>query len=96
MEKTRKVQKRISIRKGKKRDITSHYGTVSSWDVSVFVLPEKRGGQAARQTLLSLELKGELVTSFRNITNFEIIVFPDKDPSLGNAEIPSIGSIIST
>lgn len=96
MEKTRAGQKRISIRKVKKREFALHYGTVSSWDASLFVLAEKRGGQTTRQTLLSLELKGELSAPVKNITGFQLTVFPDKTSSLGNAETPSVGSIIAT
>lgn len=96
MEKILAVQKRRSLRKAKKRDITSRYGTVTSWDTSVFIYVDKRGGQTERRTLISLGLKGDLLKPVRNITGFELNAFPDKEPKLGNAEIPSVGSIIAT
>lgn len=48
MEKTKTVHKRLSIRKVKKREISHHNGTVSSWDASLFVYIDKRGGRVYR------------------------------------------------
>ena len=96
MEKTKTVHKRLSIRKVKKREISHHNGTVSSWDASLFVYIDKRGGETTRQTLLSLQLKGEFLAPVKNITGFQLTAFPYKTPSVGNAEMPSVGSIIAT
>ena len=95
MERTQSTQRAVRHKKRKKRDILSRFGTVTSWDLSVFVYSEKRSATAERQALISLVLKGTLVEPVRNTTAFGLTVFPCADPELGNAEIPSVGSIIA-
>lgn len=96
MEKTRTVPKHLSIRNVKQREVSLHNVTVSSWDASLFVYVEKLSGKTTRQTLQSLQLKGKLLAPIKNNTGFQLTAFQDKTPSVGNAEIPCVGSIIAT
>lgn len=81
------------VRKRPKRDLLSRIGVVSDWGGHLFVYADRRRGeQEARQTLLSLELRGVFKEAVKGVTDFELGVVPsDKELGVGNAEIACVG-----
>jgi hypothetical protein len=81
--------------RAKQRETVSQWGLIREWEASIFVLAEARHGVRKRESMRCFRFLGNLTKPIKGISEFLLTVFAEADPSIGRAEIPSIGSIIS-
>lgn len=74
-----------------KRAMVSRAGSVTDWGGYVFVYGDRRNGESVRQSLLSLDIRGQFTSPVRGVSAFALRVTPESEPGLGNAEIPCVG-----
>lgn len=67
-----------------------------AWDAYVYVRADRRDGACDRDSLLSLNIKGNFTAAIRNVAAFILRIYPEADPQPGNAAIPFIGIWTST
>jgi hypothetical protein len=74
-----------------RREILSRSGSVTSWGGDVFVVGDVRRGVRLRHSHVSLDIRGEFITSVQGISAFSLRLAPEDAPGLGMAEIPCVG-----
>ncbi|VVE46512.1 hypothetical protein PCE31106_04418 [Pandoraea cepalis] len=89
------------MNKQRKRQSTttllSRDGVITSWRASLFVYAERRrGGPRERKGRAWLVVEGELTEPVAGVSGYSIHMFPGNEPSVGQSEIPSVGSFIRT
>lgn len=78
-----------------RRAVISRSGLVDGWEGSVFVHAEVKHGSRERSSMRVLEVRGDLEAPVKTVRAFKLTVFPESAPTVGAAEIPSVGSVIS-
>jgi hypothetical protein len=68
---------------------------VNGWECSVFVHAEVKHGAAERASMRVREVRGYLDAPVKTVRAFKLTVFPESEPTVGAAEIPSVGSVVS-
>lgn len=79
----------------KRRELVSRSGLIREWNASIFVLADAHHGNRERKSTRCLEFRGALTKPMKSVGEFMLTVFAKTEPTVGNAEIPSVGSIIS-
>ncbi|WP_129449270.1 hypothetical protein [Methylibium sp. Pch-M] len=88
---TSSIKQTKRARKPSKRAMVSRAGSVTNWGGYVFVYGDRRNNQSVRQSLLSLDIRGEFTSPVRGVSAFALRVTPESEPGLGNVEIPCVG-----
>lgn len=81
--------------RAKPRELVSRSGLIREWNASVFVIADAHHGDRQRKSTRCLEFRGALTKPVKGICEFMVTVFAEMEPTVGRAEIPSVGSIIS-
>lgn len=72
-------------------------GIITGWRASLHVYAQQQRGRPRDRTGRPwLVLEGELTEPVTGVSGFSIHMFPVNEPSVGQAEIPSVGSFIRT
>jgi hypothetical protein len=80
----------------RRSDLMNRYGRITNWHAGLWVHADRpRGRPPCRESSTSIHLTGELTEPVRGVTKFMIQIGIVKNPSLGNSEVPSVGSFIS-
>jgi len=79
----------------KLRELVSRSGLIREWNASVFVIADVHHGSRERKSTLCMEFRGALTKPVKSVSEFMLIVFAETEPTVGKADIPSVGSIIS-
>lgn len=83
-----------SKRKTPQRELLSRYGVLSTWRADIHILSKRpRGEIATREGRVYLEVKGDLTEPVAGITRFSVLTFVSDKPTVGQGEVPSVGSI---
>lgn len=81
--------------RAKPRELLSRSGLIREWNASVFVIADFHHGSRERKSTLCMEFRGALTKPVKSVSEFMLTVFAETEPTVGKAEIPSVGSIIS-
>lgn len=82
--------------RGRRSDLISRYGRIASWHAGLWVRADRpRGLPPSRQSRTSIHLSGEFTEPVGEVTRFMVQIDTEKNPSIGNADVPSVGSFIS-
>jgi hypothetical protein len=82
--------------RGRRSDLVSRHGRITSCHAGLWVRADRpRGLPACRKSRTSIHLAGELTEPIGEVTRFMFQIDEEKNPSLGNSEVPSVGAFIS-
>jgi hypothetical protein len=80
----------------RRTDLVSRYGRITSWHASLWVRADRpRGLPPSRESRTSIHLAGELTEPVGEVVRFLFQIDTEKNPSIGNSHVPSVGSFIS-
>lgn len=90
-----KTTARRGTRGRKGRELVARSGTVTGWEAGLYLHADGRREDRERKAMLALDVYGNLQEPVRNVSAFKITLFSEPDPTPGQAEIPSVDSIIA-
>ena len=90
-----KTTARHGTRGRKGRELIARAGTVTDCEAGLYLHAEGGREDRGRRAMLALDVYENLQEPVRNVSAFKITLFSEPDPTPGQAEIPSVGSIIS-
>ena len=90
-----KTTARRGTRDRRGRQLIARSGTVTGWEAGLYLHADGGRGSRERKAMLTLDVYGNLREPVGNVSAFKITLFAEADPTPGQAEIPSVGSIIA-